>query len=124
MNKPGLIHFRTAFLYLPPEELLLSHLDLYHTYVVWKPGTDFTTEALSISLLQVTMYHWDLPQYLQDLGGWTNELIVDYFEDYADVLYSHYGDRVSCSLSEPFALDYVYFNISNNKFLSRINLKL
>jgi len=41
------------------------------------------------------MYHWDLPQYLQDLGGWTNEIIVDCFEDYADVLYSHYGDRVS-----------------------------
>ncbi|CRL06340.1 CLUMA_CG019074, isoform A [Clunio marinus] len=42
----------------------------------------------------VTIYHWDLPQYIQDLGGWTNPLIVDYFAVYADVLFEHYGDKV------------------------------
>ncbi|KAJ9595811.1 hypothetical protein L9F63_012995 [Diploptera punctata] len=43
----------------------------------------------------VTMFHWDLPQYLQNLGGWTNEIIVQYFEDFARILYERYGDRVS-----------------------------
>lgn len=42
----------------------------------------------------VTMYHWDLPQPIQDLGGLTNPYIIKYFTYYAEVLLKRYGDRV------------------------------
>lgn len=40
------------------------------------------------------MYHWDLPQTLQDMGGWLNPLIVDCCEDYADLLFNRFGNKV------------------------------
>lgn len=42
----------------------------------------------------ITMYHWDLPQILQDANGWLNETVVPEFEAYANVLYERFGDRV------------------------------
>lgn len=42
----------------------------------------------------VTLYHWDLPQALQDKGGWESPTIVGAFKDFADYCFSRYGDRV------------------------------
>lgn len=42
----------------------------------------------------VTMHHFDLPHELQKLGGFTNLKIIDYFRQYANVLFEHFGDRV------------------------------
>lgn len=41
-----------------------------------------------------TLYHWDLPQYLQDRGGWANRETVDAFLEFADAMTRRLGDRV------------------------------
>ena len=42
----------------------------------------------------VTLYHWDLPQALQDAGGWANPRTVDAFAAYTEVVARRLGDRV------------------------------
>ncbi|XP_063285463.1 lactase/phlorizin hydrolase-like [Pelobates fuscus] len=56
----------------------------------------------------VTLYHWDLPKPLQDLGGWQNEIIINAFMDYADYCFRHFGDRVKFWLTfhEPWVVSY------------------
>ncbi len=50
-----------------------------------------------------TLYHWDLPQTLEDHGGWTNRDTAFRFADYADTVLERLGDRVASwsTLNEP-----------------------
>lgn len=43
----------------------------------------------------VTLYHWDLPQRLQDAyGGWAHRAVADHFRDYAELCFRHFGGQV------------------------------
>lgn len=62
-------------------------------------GLDFYDRLIDHCLAQgitpwVTLYHWDLPQLLQDKGGWTNRDILSWLSDYVACVAKRYGDRV------------------------------
>lgn len=60
-----------------------------------------------------TLYHWDLPQTLQDKGGWANRETVDAFAQYAAAAVEAFGDRVTewLTLNEPWCVTWLgYMN--------------
>ncbi|WP_407666882.1 GH1 family beta-glucosidase [Nakamurella alba] len=57
----------------------------------------------------VTLYHWDLPQELEDEGGWTNRQTAYLFAEYARRMAQELGDRISVwtTLNEPWCAAYL-----------------
>jgi beta-glucosidase len=61
----------------------------------------------------VTLYHWDLPQALEDAGGWPARATAEAFADYAGIVAARLGDRVRAiaTLNEPWVVaDHGYRN--------------
>ena len=54
----------------------------------------------------VTLYHWDLPQWCQDLGGWPNRESIDWFMEFADKCFIELGDSVDMwfTFNEPMCI--------------------
>lgn len=106
-----------------PEDLaLLKQLgvDAYRFSIAWPrviptgsgavnaPGLDYYDRLVDDLLAEgikpfVTLYHWDLPQAQQDLGGWENRDTAYRFAEYAGVVGAKLGDRVRdwVTLNEP-----------------------
>lgn len=84
-------------------------------------GLDFY-ERLTDGLLargvepHVTLYHWDLPQPLQDAGGWTNRDVAHRFAEYSAAVAERLGDRVKsyATLNEPWCSSILSYEIGEH----------
>ncbi|MFF0384577.1 GH1 family beta-glucosidase [Streptomyces sp. NPDC004286] len=95
-------------------------IDTYRLSIAWPrvmPGGDGPVNAKGLAfydelidaLLEaginpsVTLYHWDLPQVLQDRGGWPERDTAEHFAAYASAVAERLGDRVThwATLNEP-----------------------
>ncbi|MFC5382481.1 GH1 family beta-glucosidase [Aquipuribacter nitratireducens] len=79
-----------------------------------RAGLDFYSRLVDGLLARgirpvATLYHWDLPQPLEDAGGWPVRATAEAFEEYAGVLGSALGDRVATwtTLNEPWCSAYL-----------------
>lgn len=73
-----------------------------------KAGLDFYDNIVECCLANdiipfITLYHWDLPQKLEDNGGWLNRETAYIFADYAEFICRHFSDRVTniATINEP-----------------------
>jgi beta-glucosidase len=72
--------------------------------------SDLVDELLAHGITpSITLYHWDLPQALEDSGGWTDRRTAERFGEYAEVVAAALGDRVPLfiTLNEPWCSAYL-----------------
>jgi beta-glucosidase len=76
----------------------------------YKRVADALTEAKIRPL--ATLYHWDLPQKLQDAGGWPNRDMVGRFTDYCGIVTRALGDHIShwCIFNEPWVFTFLGYS--------------
>jgi beta-glucosidase len=70
------------------------------------------------------LYHWDLPQPLDDLGGWTTRDCVGWFADYTRLVAERYGDRVKrfATFNEPSIFTLFGFGFGGKSATSNVDL--
>ncbi|MER7278817.1 GH1 family beta-glucosidase [Dactylosporangium sp. NPDC000244] len=112
-----------------PEDVALMRrlgLDAYRFSVAWPrvlpdgtgavnaAGLDFYDRLVDALLAEgirpfATLYHWDLPQALQDAGGWPNRDTALAFADYAAIVAGRLGDRVADwnTVNEPLCVSWI-----------------
>ncbi len=64
----------------------------------------------------ITLYHWDLPQVLEDEGGWPERATADAFAEYTDVVTRRLGDRVKAwiTLNEPWCSAFLGYQLGQH----------
>lgn len=101
-------------------------LDMYRFSTSWarilpegkgtpnKDGLDFYDRLVDGVLARnlephATLYHWELPAALADLGGWRNPEISDWFADYTQIIMERIGDRVTsvATINEPWCVTWL-----------------
>lgn len=124
---PACDHYRR----MPQDVALMKELglDAYRFSVAWprviptgagavnQKGIDFYSRLVD-ELLEhgirpfVTLYHWDLPQALDDRRGWLSRDIKDWFADYTGTVVAALGDRVKnwTTLNEPWCSSFLSYS--------------
>lgn len=77
-------------------------------------GLDFYDRLVDAMLARdlkpfCTLYHWELPQWMSDIGGWRNPDVTHHFADFAEVIGKRIGDRLShiATINEPWCVSYL-----------------
>jgi beta-glucosidase len=62
-----------------------------------------------------TLYHWDLPQALEDRGGWPNRDLASYYAEFAAILARNLGDRITVWATFNMPVTFTYYGYGNGR---------
>jgi beta-glucosidase len=129
-GEPGADHYRRV----DQDVAMMSELGLgaYRFSIAWprvrpdggavnQAGLDFYKRLVDTLLANdikpwPTLYHWDLPQKLEDTGGWATRDTAYRFAEYAETIVEALGDRIDCwtTLNEPWCAAFLGYAGGNH----------
>lgn len=90
MKKMGIKDYRTS---VSMSRTLKENGDVNEKAIEWYRAFFKALRAEGITLY-TTLYHWELPQYLNAIGGWTNKKSVETLVKHAEVVHEHLGEYI------------------------------
>lgn len=86
----------------------MKAIEWYRTYFTALRNEGFTIYA--------TLYHWDLPQYLAEMGGWKSRDIIDAFLKHVAIVYEYLGEFIEeyFILNEPFQFTLLSYHLGEH----------
>ncbi|OBA02932.1 beta-glucosidase [Paenibacillus polymyxa] len=100
MKQLGFLHYRFSVAWpriMPAPGVVSEEGLLFYEHLL--------DELESVGLIpMLTLYHWDLPQWIEDEGGWMQREIIQHFKMYASVIMDRFGERIKWwnTINEPF----------------------
>jgi beta-glucosidase len=112
MKELGLKHYRTS---VSMSRLLKQNGEINPKALAWYRNY-FTLLREAGITIYVTLYHWELPQFLSAAGGWKNRSTVDYLVKHAETVVEHLGEFIEeyFILNEPRCSSLVSYYMGNH----------
>ena len=120
MKELGVTHYRISLSWariLPNGTGKINQKGLDHY-------SKFIDDLLSFGIEPcVTLYHWDMPQVLQEKGGFSNPKFIDWYINYSNIVFKALGKKVKCwiTFNEPQIDLYLLTNMANNVIAKKEN---
>ncbi len=120
MQKLGVTHYRCSIAWarlLPNGIGTINQKGVQHYH-------KFIDDLLSFGIEPcITLYHWDMPQALQEKGGWSNAKSVAWFTQYSNLIFKEYGKKVKTwiTFNEPNIDLFIMNAVSNNVIAKKQN---
>jgi beta-glucosidase len=90
ISKLGSSHYRTS---ISMARMLTADKKVNPKAVNWYKNYFTKLEAKGVTV-QATLYHWELPQFLSEKGGWANREAIDFFVEHAKATAQHLGEHI------------------------------
>jgi len=112
INKLGTKHYRTS---ISMARTLTKDKKVNEKAILWYKNYFSELKKQGIHIY-ATLYHWELPQYLNEQGGWTNKKTIEYLVEHSKIVYKYLNEYIDeyFILNEPWCSTFFSYHAGDH----------